>query len=101
MGVKIRKKASKWYVFVDWRGRRKARCVGVSREAAEQVRREIEKRLALGTFSLDDEAEATTLAIFAKQWMNSHARPNLKCSTAESYEVIVERHLVPRFGSLP
>jgi hypothetical protein len=47
MGVKVRKKGAKWWVFVDWRGNRKAKCVGSSREAAEKVRHEIEKRLAL------------------------------------------------------
>src|SRR5260370_18596685 len=40
MGVKIRKRGGKWYVFVNYRGRRKAKCVGSSREAAEQVRRQ-------------------------------------------------------------
>ena len=101
MGVKIRRKASKWYVFVDWRGKRKARCVGVSREAAEQVRREIEARLALGTFSLEDKSEAPTLAAFSKQWMDSHVRLNLKRSTVESYEGLLNFHLVPRFGRRP
>ena len=47
MGVKIKKRGSKWYVYVNYHGRRKNRCVG-TREAAEKVRREIEARLALG-----------------------------------------------------
>ncbi len=61
MGVKIRRKNGKGYVFVNWHRRRKARCVGSSREVAEQVRREIEKRLALGTFDLGDKAKVTLL----------------------------------------
>jgi len=32
MGVKVRKKGAKWYVLVDYQGRRKSKCVG-SREA--------------------------------------------------------------------
>ncbi len=48
MGVKIRKRGGKWYVFVNYRGRRKAKCVGTSRELAEQVRRQLEAKLALG-----------------------------------------------------
>jgi hypothetical protein len=48
MGVKIRKRGGKWYVFVNYRGRRKAKCVGSSREVAEQVRRQLEAKLALG-----------------------------------------------------
>jgi hypothetical protein len=48
MGVKIRKRGGKWYVFVNYHGRRKAKCVGASRELAEQVRRQLEAKLALG-----------------------------------------------------
>ena len=47
MSVKIRKKSGKWYVFVHYQGRRKAKCVG-TRAAAEQVKRTLEARLALG-----------------------------------------------------
>jgi hypothetical protein len=39
MGVKIRKRGGKWYVFVNYHGIRKAKCVGASRQAAEEVRR--------------------------------------------------------------
>ena len=45
MGVKIRKRGGKWYVFVNYHGRRKAKCVGSSREVAEQVRRQLEASL--------------------------------------------------------
>ena len=48
MGVKIRKRGGKWYVFVNYHGRRKARCVGTSRQLAEQVKRQLEAKLALG-----------------------------------------------------
>jgi hypothetical protein len=51
MGVKVRKKGAKWYVLVDYQGRRKSKCVG-SREAAEQVRRLVEAKLALGDLSV-------------------------------------------------
>lgn len=50
MGVKIKKRGAKWYVYVDYHGKRKNRSVG-TREAAERVRREIEARLALGDVS--------------------------------------------------
>ncbi len=47
MGVKIRKRNGSWYVFVDYCGRRKAKCVG-SRSAAQKVKAKLEARLALG-----------------------------------------------------
>ena len=101
MGVKVRKKSGKWYVFVDWQGNRKAKCVGSSREAAETVWREIEKRLALGTFNVDKEAETPSFAEYAGHWMSFHVRAHLKSSTIESYEGILRFHLIPRFGHLP
>jgi hypothetical protein len=36
MGVKIKKRGGKWYVFVNYHGRRKAKCVGSSRDVAEK-----------------------------------------------------------------
>jgi integrase len=53
MGVKVRKYKGKWYVFIDFNGRRKAKKVG-TRQAAENVRREVEARLALGDLSCLD-----------------------------------------------
>lgn len=100
MGVKIRKRSGKWYVFVNHRGMRKARCIGTSREAAEQVRREIEQRLALGTFRIDAEAaKRPTFREYTEQWM-AHVRANLKRSTSDSYQGILNSHLLPRFGHL-
>jgi len=53
MGVRIKKRGGKWYVYVDYHGRRKNRAVG-SKEAADRVRREIEARRALGDLTFLD-----------------------------------------------
>ncbi|HEV2383328.1 MAG TPA: phage integrase SAM-like domain-containing protein [Terriglobia bacterium] len=100
MSVRIRRKHGKWFVFINHNGERKSRLVGTSREAAERVRREIESRLALGTFGLDDKPSSPAFADYAERWLASHVRPHLKRSTIESYEVILDRHLLPRLGSL-
>jgi hypothetical protein len=52
MGVKIRQKDGKWYVFIYHYGRRKAKYVGDSKRAAEEVKRKLEGRLTLGELSL-------------------------------------------------
>jgi integrase len=49
MGVKVRQKDGKWYVFINHNGQRKAKCVG-DRRAAEEVRRKLEAKLTLGEF---------------------------------------------------
>jgi integrase len=100
MGVKVRRRNGSWWVFIDYHGKRKAKKIG-TREAAEKVKREIEARLALGQFSIGPAITVPTLREYAGQWFSSHVRPHLKPSTVESYEVILDRHLLPRFGDTP
>ncbi len=99
MEVKVRKRGGKWYVLVDYHGRRKSKCVG-SREAAEQVRRQVEARLALGDLSVlnapDD--KKPTFDTYADGWLKDYARIECKTSTADGYEGVLEQYLRPRFG---
>ncbi len=100
MGVKIRKRGGKWYVFVNYHGRRKAKCVGASRELAEKVRRQLEARLALGDFALFEDGEKTqTFGSYADKWLKNYARVECKTSTAEGYEGVIDQYLRPRFGN--
>jgi integrase len=103
MGVKIRKRSGKWYVFVNYQGRRKAKCVGPSRELAEHVRRQLEAKLALGDLSLFDggEKKTQTFGSYADKWLKDYARVECKTSTADGYEGVVEQYLRPRFGNRP
>jgi hypothetical protein len=99
MGVKVRKKGAKWYVVVDYHGRRKAKCVG-SREAAEQVRRQVEAKLALGDLSILDTTDdkKPTFDVYADGWLKDYVRIECKTSTAKGYEGVLEQYLRPRFG---
>jgi integrase len=99
MGVKVRKKGAKWYVLVDYHGRRKSKCVG-SREAAEQVRRQVEAKLALGDLSILDAADDKKPSFdkYADGWLKEYARIECKTSTADGYEGVLEQYLRPRFG---
>jgi integrase len=102
MGVKVRKKGTKWYVVVDYHGRRKAKCVG-SREAAEQVRRQVEAKLALGDLSVLDTADdkRPSFDAYADGWLKDYARIECKTSTADGYEGVLEQYFRPRFGKKP
>lgn len=99
MGVKIKKRGSKWYVYVNYQGRRKNRCIG-TREAAERVRREIEARLALGDSAfLTENKQIQTFGAYADGWLKDHARIECKKSTADGYEGVLKQYLRPRFGT--
>jgi integrase len=55
MGVKLRLKGSKWFVFINHKGQRKAKCVGTDKRVAEEVRRRLEAKLVLGDVPLKDD----------------------------------------------
>jgi integrase len=72
MGVKVRQKGGKWYVFINHNGQRKAKCVGDKR-AAEEVRRKLEAKLTLGEFKLEDKAPLPTFGAYAERWLRTYA----------------------------
>jgi integrase len=100
MGVKIKKRGTKWYVYVNYHGKRKNRCVG-TREAAERVRREIEARLALGDvgFLTQHDSAVPVFGAFADRWLTDYARVECKTSTADGYEGVLRQYLRPRFAT--
>jgi hypothetical protein len=78
-------------------GKRKAKKVG-TREAAEQVRKELEARLVLGNVAILSQTNAPTLAQFSQQWLQLYAEVECKRSTAVSYGKLLRLYLYPRFG---
>ena len=100
MGVKIRKRGGKWYVFVNYHGRRKAKCIGTSRELAEQVRRQLEAKLALGDLGFLAEPSGLTFEQYSQRWLKQHAEVELKASTVSSYAQLLRLYVLPRFGEL-
>jgi hypothetical protein len=44
MGVRIRQKGGKWYVFINHHGQRKAKGVGDGKPATEEVKRKLEAK---------------------------------------------------------
>ena len=102
MGVTIKKKQGKWFVFVNYQGRRKAKCVGDSKAAAEQVKRILEAKLALGKCALFDESEIPnpTFNCYADQWLADYAAIECKDSTYRGYVGILRNYLRPRFGTV-
>ena len=100
MGVKIRKRGGKWYVFVNYHGRRKAKCVGTSRALAEQVRRQLEAKLALGDLGVLQEGENIAFGQYADRWLKQHAELHCKSSTIRGYKGVLERYLRPQWGNV-
>ena len=84
MGVKIRKLRGKWYLVIDHRGKRKTRAIGTDRKIAEEVRRQVEAKLALGDAGiLSDRRLMPTFGAYADEWLKDYARLECKTSTAD------------------
>jgi hypothetical protein len=94
------KRAGKWYVFVTYHGQRKAKCVGASRQLAEQVRRQVEAKLALGDLGFLDAPSELTFDQYAQRWLKQHAEVELKFSTVDFYTQFLRLYvLLVRFFS--
>ena len=105
MAVKVRKRKDKWWVVIDHKNKRKSKCIGPSKRAADQVAEKIRAKLALGQFSLaeEDAEQAVTFAAFYDRWLNTYVAGSAKPSTLERYawpgnvrelENIIERAVI-------
>jgi integrase len=101
MGVKLKKYKGKWYLFIDYNGKRKAKCLGTDRKLAESIKRQVEAKLVLGDLGLFGTEEQTlpTFGAYADTWMKDYARVECKTSTADGYEGVLRQYLRPRFAS--
>lgn len=101
MGVTVRKKNGKWFVFINYNGQRKAKCVGDSKAAAEHVKRILEARLALGDLGIFEEPDSQmpTFDTYADKWLKECAAVENKQSTAKGYKGVLRNYLRPRFGA--
>ena len=101
MGVRLRQKDGKWYVFINHQGQRKAKCVGDSKKAAEEVKRKLEAKLTLGDVGLLEEApQAVLFGEYAEQWIARYIPVACKPSSRRVLRSIVRNHLLPAFGML-
>jgi len=80
-------------------GKRKQQWISV-----KGTKKEAEKRLADLLHQLDNgtfiKPGKTTLAEYLERWLQDYAWPNLAPKTAEGYEHIVRKHLIPRLGGM-
>ena len=100
MAVKVKKRKDKWWVYIDHNNKRKAKCIGPSKRAADQVAEKIRAKLALGQFSLaeEDAEQAVSFADYYDRWLNTYVAGSAKPRTVERYACAGRRYLLPAFG---
>jgi integrase len=101
VGVTVRKKNGRWFVFVSHAGQRKAKCIGESRAAATQVKKVLEAKLALGDLGIFEPGqlgEDHEFGVYAESWITSYADLGCKASTVRGYRSILDLYLKPRYS---
>src|SRR5437667_12290584 len=100
MGVRVRYRDGAWWVFITYRGKRKAKRIG-DRRAAEEVASKLRARLQLGDLSpLEEEREVFTFQAYAERWLETYVAPNCKPRTLELYGLLCRRHLFAPLGAV-
>ena len=105
MGVRVRQKkkgkGQPWWVFISHNGKRTSRQIG-DRAAAETVASKIRAKLQLGEFGFDEKKKSIPLfKDFAQGFMETYSAMNHEESTQESYQQVLDRHILPYFGDMP
>src|SRR5688572_14976486 len=106
MGVKIRELyPGKWYVLVNWQGRRKTKLVG-SKDQAEAVAKKVMTALEIYGFDAMKMFEKKpkpkklpTVAEYSVTWLAELEKTDLSLSTRNSYRLQTEKHVVPALGT--
>jgi integrase len=101
MGIRIRKKSGKWYVYVNHGGHRKAKCVGTSRAAAEKLKSLLEAKIALTGFGLPADAQdkSPTFREYSDRWLKEYAEVNSKPSSVKKHREVLRLYLLPELGA--
>ena len=104
MAVKVRERKGAWWVFVDYKGRRRAKRVGVGasgKRAALAAAEKLQAKLALGdTSPLEEDRRAPSFQDIAEGWLAKYPKVNsISQTTLENYTSFTRKHLIPFFGT--
>ena len=97
MAVKVKQHKGAWWVFIDHRGKRKAKRIGASKRAAEQVAEKIQAKIALGQFAIKEEKQRRPFDAYFTNWLNTYVKAHCKERTYEVYESAFRLYLAPAF----
>ncbi len=106
MGVKVRERDRAWWLFIDFKGQRKAKRVGEGKQgkkAAELAALKIAARLAEGGPLQEDKPTSTpaTFSQVAEEWLHKYpALHGIRPATLDNYRSFTTQHLIPALGHL-
>lgn len=108
MGVKVREVPGKgWYVYINWRSQRKAKCFGTNKGTAKDFAKKLEARLKWADVSGESLAlsqpdqHMPTVKSYLEEWLQTYVKVHCKTSTYRGYKRAIEQQLIPAFGEQP
>ena len=99
MGAKLKEKDGAYWVVVHLNGKRKWKKIGTDKRQAQAVVHQVNAKIALGEFSMKEEANEPTVAEALQRWYDDY-RPTFSTSFAQTAEINIRRHLAPFFGHM-
>ncbi len=102
MGVLIKERVKgEWWIFINHKGKRKAKKIGRDESLAVEVAKKIEARLTLGEFDFEEKKGSPTFKEYSDLWLSSYIKPLRRESTYERYQEVLKRHVYPVIGKIP
>jgi len=99
MGVKVKFHKGAWWVFINWRGHRKAKRIGASEAAANDAAGKISARLALGEYNFDERQEMT-FEDYSADWLEKYIKPLRRETTYKRYKTVLKKYICPEIGAI-
>ena len=93
MAVRVKQHKGAWWIFINHKGKRKAKKVGSSKRAADEVAGKIEAKLKLGDFSLLDEKTHRPFDTYYRNWLETYVKAHCKERTYDLYADAFRVHL--------
>lgn len=100
MGVKVREKprgSGIYFVFMNYKGRRKSKKIGKNKRMALEIAKKIEARLILGEVDVMESNDVPLFGNYVKSYYNSYSKLKHKPSTRASYQSVLDVHILPKF----
>ncbi len=74
MSVKVKQHKGAWWIFINHKGKRKAKRIGSSKRAAEIAAEKIQAKIALGQFEIKDEKTLRPFDVHFCHWLDTYVR---------------------------
>src|SRR5215471_11890802 len=98
MAVKVKQHKGAWWIFIDHQGKRKAKRIGDSKRAAQQVAEKIQAKIALGQFEIEDKQQHRPFDAYFRNWLDTYVKAHCKERTYETYHDVFRIYHLPFFG---